>query len=102
MGGSCRRSKAASVGGLFFIQIWIIKLECIASLRTGIPDHFVLARDGSRIPGRVIWRTEKRIGIAFVGRLRTEQKRSSIVFIRRRRSAFHACKKRPGRNSKWR
>jgi len=31
----------------------------------GIPDHFVLATDGSRIHCRVIWRKEKRIGIAF-------------------------------------
>jgi PilZ domain len=31
----------------------------------GIPDQFVLATDGSRIPCRVIWRKEKRIGIAF-------------------------------------
>lgn len=31
----------------------------------GIPDHFVLVTDGSRIPCRVIWRKEKRIGVAF-------------------------------------
>jgi len=31
----------------------------------GIPDHFVLAADGLRIPCRVIWRKERRIGIAF-------------------------------------
>jgi hypothetical protein len=31
----------------------------------GIPDHFLLATNGSRIPCRVIWRSEKQIGIAF-------------------------------------
>jgi PilZ domain len=31
----------------------------------GIPDQFVLATNGSRIPCRVVWRSEKRIGIAF-------------------------------------
>jgi hypothetical protein len=31
----------------------------------GIPDHFVLVTDSSRIPCRVIWRKEKRIGVTF-------------------------------------
>ena len=31
----------------------------------GIPDHFTLIADGSHLPCHVIWRKEKRIGIAF-------------------------------------
>ena len=31
----------------------------------GIPDHFVLATDGSRFACRIIWRKATRIGIAF-------------------------------------
>jgi hypothetical protein len=31
----------------------------------GIPDHFVLATDGSRFSCRVVWCTEKRIGVSF-------------------------------------
>jgi hypothetical protein len=32
-----------------------------------IPEHFILilAPDGHRAPCRVVWRTEKRIGVAF-------------------------------------
>ena len=31
----------------------------------GIPAHFTLFTDGSHFPCRVIWRREKRIGVAF-------------------------------------
>jgi hypothetical protein len=31
----------------------------------GIPEHFTLLADGSRLPCHVVWRKEKRIGVAF-------------------------------------
>jgi hypothetical protein len=31
----------------------------------GIPEHFTLISDGSHLPCHVIWRKEKRIGVAF-------------------------------------
>jgi hypothetical protein len=31
----------------------------------GIPEHFTLIADGLRLPCCIIWRKEKRIGIAF-------------------------------------
>lgn len=31
----------------------------------GIPEHFTLIADGSHHPCHVIWRKEKRIGVAF-------------------------------------
>lgn len=31
----------------------------------GIPDHFILATDDWRIPCRIIWRKERRIGVRF-------------------------------------
>jgi hypothetical protein len=31
----------------------------------GIPEHFTLIANGSQLPCHVIWRKEKRIGIAF-------------------------------------
>jgi PilZ domain len=31
----------------------------------GIPEHFTLIADGSHLPCRVVWRKEKRIGVAF-------------------------------------
>lgn len=31
----------------------------------GIPEHFTLIANGSHLPCHVIWRKEKRIGIAF-------------------------------------
>jgi hypothetical protein len=31
----------------------------------GIPQHFTLITDGSHLSCRVIWRKEKRIGVAF-------------------------------------
>jgi hypothetical protein len=31
----------------------------------GIPEHFALLVDGLRLPCHVVWRKEKRIGVAF-------------------------------------
>jgi hypothetical protein len=31
----------------------------------GIPEHFTLITDGSHLPCHVVWRREKRIGVAF-------------------------------------
>jgi hypothetical protein len=31
----------------------------------GIPEHFRLFADGSHLPCHVVWRKEKRIGVAF-------------------------------------
>jgi hypothetical protein len=31
----------------------------------GIPKHFTLVADGLRLPCHVVWRKEKRIGVAF-------------------------------------
>ena len=31
----------------------------------GIPAHFTLVADGNHLPCRVVWRKEKRIGVAF-------------------------------------
>jgi hypothetical protein len=31
----------------------------------GIPEHFTLIADGSRLSCHVVWRKEKRIGVAF-------------------------------------
>jgi hypothetical protein len=31
----------------------------------GIPEQFVLVADGSQLPCHVVWRKEKRIGVAF-------------------------------------
>ena len=31
----------------------------------GIPEYFTLIADGSHLPCRVVWRKEKRIGVAF-------------------------------------
>lgn len=35
----------------------------------GIPDSIVLELEGSRRPCRVIWRTERRIGVRFTDRV---------------------------------
>jgi hypothetical protein len=31
----------------------------------GIPEHFTLIADGSRLPCHIVWRKEKRIGVVF-------------------------------------
>jgi len=40
------------------------RIELVTSL-AGIPEHFMLVADGSQPLCHVVWRKEKRIGVAF-------------------------------------